>query len=300
VALSSSARQTPATRAKDTDRNDICQILDTAMSEGQLSMEEHRQRVSAATNASTLGALRELVSDLQLENSPVHLPDLKTPLMAKASSGGRGGPVSAKVGWSIRIATAVVLVLFGMAIGWGLYGNSSSPLSFETDPGARADGIAPRVLTPPRQLLSQGGLEGLFEQMRKKFGSTTGFELDVRPERAFLRVPDPADVRRTLMYSYQGGWGDEPSESPTSSDARPVDLAAFDIVAVVGALRGAPDTVGFPANEVEEVRLDIEPSADPLSPNSVRLMVYVTDEFSKTAHFTLGPDGALRDIYIPS
>ena len=33
----SSARRT-ATRAKDSDRNDTCQILDTALAEGQLSM----------------------------------------------------------------------------------------------------------------------------------------------------------------------------------------------------------------------------------------------------------------------
>ena len=69
-------RQTAATRAKDTDRNDTCKVLDTALSEGQLSMEEHRERVSAATNAATLGALQNLVSDLQVGNAPVTLPNL--------------------------------------------------------------------------------------------------------------------------------------------------------------------------------------------------------------------------------
>ena len=32
------------TRAKDSDRNNTCQILDSALSEGQLSMTEHEQR----------------------------------------------------------------------------------------------------------------------------------------------------------------------------------------------------------------------------------------------------------------
>lgn len=50
------------TRAKDSDREDACKILDTALSDGELSMEEHRQRVSAATNAVTLGELRDLVT----------------------------------------------------------------------------------------------------------------------------------------------------------------------------------------------------------------------------------------------
>ena len=58
-------RRTPGTRAKDSDRTDTCQVLDSALAEGQLSMEEHRQRVSTATNATTLGELQALVGDLQ-------------------------------------------------------------------------------------------------------------------------------------------------------------------------------------------------------------------------------------------
>jgi Domain of unknown function (DUF1707) len=48
-------RQTPGTRAKDSDRNDRCQILDSALADGQPSMEEHRTRVALATGAETLG-----------------------------------------------------------------------------------------------------------------------------------------------------------------------------------------------------------------------------------------------------
>src|SRR6185312_12500534 len=62
-------RQSVGTRAKDSDRTDACQVLDHAPSEGQLSMEEHRQRVSAATNATTLGDLQSLVTDLQMSSS---------------------------------------------------------------------------------------------------------------------------------------------------------------------------------------------------------------------------------------
>jgi hypothetical protein len=89
-------RQTSGTRAKDSDRNDTCQILDSAVSEGQLSMEEHRERVRAATTATTLGELQSLVSDLQNSNAPVQLPELKKPR-------GQGG------GWGMRAAVAGVL-----------------------------------------------------------------------------------------------------------------------------------------------------------------------------------------------
>ena len=52
--------------------------------------------------------------------------DLKKPAAARLQSGG----------WGMRAAVAAVLVLLGIGIGWGLYGNTSSPLSFTTDPGA--------------------------------------------------------------------------------------------------------------------------------------------------------------------
>ena len=57
------------TRATDNDRNEVCQALDAALGDGQLSTEEHRERVSAATKATTLGELDSLMSDLQ-----IHLP----------------------------------------------------------------------------------------------------------------------------------------------------------------------------------------------------------------------------------
>jgi hypothetical protein len=148
---------TRQTRAKDSDRSDTCQVLDSALSDGQLSMEEHRQRVSAATKATTLGDLQSLVADLQTANAPVKspsklwaLPTLKKPAAARLQSGG----------WGMRAAVAAVLVLLGIGIGWGLYGNTTSPLSFTSDPGAKSDNIPAKVLTPPRQLQSLAGSTG--------------------------------------------------------------------------------------------------------------------------------------------
>ncbi|MCZ8380251.1 DUF1707 domain-containing protein [Mycobacterium sp. CPCC 205372] len=287
MATAGSGRRTSGTRARDTDRNDTCKVLDTALAEGQLSMTEHGERVKAATNAATLGDLQALMSDLQTA-APAQMRDLKEP--RKLPQPGTGA------GWGLRLATAAVLVVFGIAVGWGLYGNTSSPLSFETDPGAKADGIPARVLTPPRQLLSLGGINGLFEQMRKKFGNTEGFDLDIRPDQAYLRIPDPRDARRTLQYTYSGGWSDDPSETNTADAARPIDLARFNVEAVLGAMRGGPQTVGLPANDPAELRLDISPSNDPLTPGDVKLMVYVDGEF-KDGHFTLTPDGELKDVY---
>ncbi|BAV39479.1 membrane protein [Mycobacterium ulcerans subsp. shinshuense] len=189
-----------ATRAKDTDRQDACQILDSALSDGQLSMEEHLQRVATATQAVTLGDLQHLVADLQSESAPAEVPALK-------SRGQRNslGLLAAALGVSI---------LLGVAIGWGLYGNTRSPLDFTTDPGAKPDGVAAVVLTPPKQLHSLGGLTGLLEQTRKRFGDTMGYRMVIYPEYAVLDRKDPADERRILSYTYRGGWGGSHRQRP--------------------------------------------------------------------------------------
>lgn len=278
--------QRASTRAKDSDRTDTCQILDTALAEGQLSMSEHAQRVKAATNAATLGDLRALVGDLQTANAPVQLSALKVP-------GVRG-----RAAWAIRLATATVLVLLGIGIGWGLYGNTGSPLNFTSDPGAKPDGVAPVVLAPPRQLQSLGGLSGLFEQMRQKFGGTMGYRLVVYPDYGSLDRPDPRDERRTLSYSYRGGW-DDPSTGSKSSDAVAVDLAGFDLKAIVGVLRGAPETLGIKPAEVSNTYLIVDSARDPTTPGAVSISIHVSSEFG-SGYIEVGPDGSVKRISYPS
>ncbi|WP_410432963.1 DUF1707 SHOCT-like domain-containing protein [Mycolicibacterium aichiense] len=280
--------QTSSTRAKDTDRNDTCQILDTALSEGQLSMTEHEQRVKAATTAMTLGDLRALVSDLQTANAPVQLPTLRKPRLSAPGTNGS---------WGIRLAIMGVLVMLGIGIGWGLYGNTPSPLNFTSDPGAKSDGVAPVVLTPPRQLHSLGGLTGLFEQMKKKFGNTEGNRLVIYPDYASLTRPDPSDDRRELNYSYRGGW-DDPTPSGASSDAKLVDLSKFDAKAVVGVLRGAPETLNMKPGDVKSTYLIIEPSRDQTVPGTLTISVYVSSDFG-SGYIQLYPDGSEKQINYP-
>jgi len=279
-------RQTAGTRAKDSDRNDTCQILDSALADGQLSMEEHRTRVALATQSETLGDLQSLISDLQTGNAPVQLPDLKR--QSKMPSGGGG--------WGIRLAVAGVLVALGIGIGWGLYGNTTSPLSFTSDPGAKSDGIPGKVLTPPKQLQSLGGLNGLLEQMRQQFGDTMGYDMVIYPEYAVLYRPDPSDERRKLSYTYRGGF-DDPTTSAKSEDDVLVDLGAFDVETAVGILRGAAETVGLNPADVKKdsTYLTIDPAKDPTAPGELTLRANVSSDFG-SGSVTFAGDGTVKRI----
>jgi hypothetical protein len=283
-------RQSTGTRARDSDRNDTCQVLDGALSEGQLSMEEHRQRVTAATNATTLGELQSLVSDLQTSNAPVQLPALKSASRLRAG------------GWGMRIAMGIVLVLLGIGIGWGIYGggHSSSPFSFSVqDPGAKPDGVAPVVLTPPKQLQSVGGLTGMIDQARKKFGDTMGYRLLVYPDYAVTDRADPNDNRRKLSYTYRGGWGSPFSDGAAGTDDVLVDLSKFDPAAVVGILRGAPQTLGIKQTDVKTTYLIVEPTKDPTTPGALALSVYVSSDFG-SGYIELDGQGNVNGVHPPS
>jgi Domain of unknown function (DUF1707) len=278
---------TAGTRAKDSDRNTTCQVLDSALADGQLSMEEHRTRVAAATSAATLGDLQRLVDDLQTDEAPVQMPTLKRPRLGPSSVGG---------GWGVRAAVAGVLVVLGIAIGWGLYGNTTSPLSFTTDPGAKSDGIPATVITPPKQLHSLGGLNGLLEQMRQRFGDTMGYGMVIYPDYAVLYRADPTDDRRKLSYTYRGGF-DDPSSSAREEDDALVDLSKFDVKTAVGLLRGAPEMVELQQKDVkpDSTYLTIDPSRDVLAPGALTLRASVSSDFG-SGSITFAGDGTIKRI----
>jgi hypothetical protein len=277
---------TTTTRAKDSDRQDTCTILDNALNDGELSMAEHRERISAATGAVTMGDLQALVADLQSDSAPVRLRAVKSPTKFG--------------GWGMLAAAFVASVLLGVGIGWGLYGNTRSPLDLPTDPGAKPDGVAAVVLTPPTQLHSLGGLTGLLEQTRKRFGNTMGFRLVIYPTYATLDRPGPSDDRWVLAYDYRGGWGDPTSSAKSAADGRvAVDLSKFDIPATVGILRGAPKTLHMKQSDVQTTYLIVEPATDATTLGALSLSVYVSSDYGGGSIVFAG-DGTLKRLDLPT
>ncbi len=282
---------TAKTRATDDDRNTTCQILDTALGDGQLSMEEHRERVSAATKAITLGELQSLVSDLQIRSAPA---EVRTP---KSPGGSRG----------LWIAVAVVVLLLAAGIGWGLHSSGSGSPSNSTagsgDTSSRASSAAGTSTTttnttapqPPPDMLSLGGLTGFLARMGKHFGDTLGYQLDIRSERAVLYRPDAVNSHKTVLWTYGGGnWAQLQDDATTPVDTAVGDLSKFDAQAVLGVVRDAPQTLGI--TNPTDTWLHIESAQD----GSLALRVHVSEGAAGGGYVAVGTDGAVIRIYAPA
>jgi Domain of unknown function (DUF1707) len=282
------------TRATDTDRNNTCQVLDSALAEGQLSMEEHRQRVSAATNAITLGELQSLVSDLQIHRVPARL---------------RQSTVPTRV-WGIAIAAVVAVVLLGAGIGWALFGTSSSPSSSSssassassassslssasrtTSAAAASPTNTSSTKPAPPQLLTLSGISGVLAQMRSKFGDTLAYQLNIYPEHAFVYRPDTADARKTVEWDYRGGsWTTSGSGDPFSFSAVG-DVSKFDVQAIVGVLQTAPQLVHIYDAGPNDVFLSVISTKD----GSLDMQINVDDD-SLSGSVKVAPDGTVLQV----
>lgn len=282
-------------------------MLDSALADGQLSMEEHRQRVSAATNAATLGELQSLVSDLQL-TSAVH------PFVASGTKP-RRLPL-------VLIAAAVAAVVLVGVIAVALMGKDSSPdpatasvtaetpekhaLAAEADPTAPASKTAdvpadpsPVVLAPLGNLHTAEGMTVVIDEMRKRFGDTMGYELAIMADEAMLARPDPTDDQSKLIYRFDRGWGD-PSSRPRSDTDDLTDLAAFDVAAAAAALRAAPETLRIAPQEVREAFIDVDHIAEPPGQGALELLVKITTTDGRDGWIYLDGAGNIKRVENPS
>ncbi|MGU3501780.1 DUF1707 SHOCT-like domain-containing protein [Mycobacterium sp. C31M] len=288
------ARLTGRTRAKDSDRDATCRQLDEAHSEGQLSMAEHQQRIARALQASTLGELADLVADLQRNASSWPRPAKKSVPRAQ-----------------ILTAAGAAVVGFGI-IGAIVFsgGDDVTPATPSANPTpevlvppavtagpAPVDEPPPLVLNVPRYLNTVEGMSGVLEEMRKRFGSTMGFELTFTPDRADLSVPDPADDGRELSYTFRGGW-DAPRPWPRSDSNQVTDLAAFDVPAAAAAWQAAPETLGITLDSVEYTYLDIAGSDS--GPGPLELLIRVSTYANTYGYIYLDPAGNVLRVEKPS
>ena len=69
--------------------------------------------------------------------------------------------------------------------------------------------------------------------------------------------------------------------------------------AIVGVMRGAPETLGIKPSDVTSTYLVIDPSGDPLTPDAVEISIYVSSDFGG-GMLELAPEGSTKRISYPS
>ncbi len=299
---------TPSTRAKDSDRTETCQVLDSALVEGQLSMEEHRQRVSRATNAATLGELHSLVDDLQA-------PGAVQPFVTQRSNLRSGRVViTAVIGVAVVIACAVAWALMGAGASTPepaaasptaeapeKHALASEPTTeaAASTPTATPEDPPPVVLTPPPNLHTVEGMTRVIDEIRTRFGDTMGYELAIMPDKAILARPDPTNDQSKLIYSFERGWGD-PSNSPRSDTDDLTDLGAFDVAAAAAALQAAPETLRIPPGDVSKTFIDVDHVAEPPEAGALELLVKVTTTSGADGWIYLDGASNIKRVEYPS
>jgi hypothetical protein len=292
--------RTPGTRAKDSDRTASCQVLDTALADGQLSMKEHRQRVSAATHATTLGELWSLVGDLQATNPQPSPPSSKMP---------RGTIViAATIGVAVVLSGVIArTVIADSDAPEGAIPSSAAPTTHALadepsttveEPTRSPEDPPPVVLAPPPDLHTADGMARVIDEMRLRFGDATGYELAIMTDEAILARPDPTDDGSKLIYNYERGWGD-PSARPRSDTDHVTDLGAFDVPAAAAALAAAPETLHIAPADVSETFIDIDHVSEPPGPGALELLVKVTTRSGTDGFVYLDGAGNIKHVEYP-
>jgi hypothetical protein len=158
---------------------------------------------------------------------------------------------------------------------------------------------------PPPQLFTGDGLTGLLAGMRTKFGDTTGYSLSVRHDRAQLYRADSAHPHKIDNWAYGStGWSNDAEESSTEppvefevfpwDDTALGDLGKFDVQAVLGVVREAPQTLHI------DTPTDTSLNVDSLKDGSLGLRIQVTGDSNDTGTILLSADGKVSKVEPPS
>ncbi|MFD4182924.1 DUF1707 domain-containing protein [Rhodococcus sp. NPDC058514] len=246
-------------RARDTDRVDVCGLLDSAHGDGQLSDFEHRDRTKAAMAARTLSELDSLVADLQIP------AELAGSLPVPPADRGRG--------WIAAVVAIGAVVALGLVVLSRLGGGDATA----TD--------------RPENVLSAAGLARMIADLRAEYGDAVVDEATIYPEYALIERAEPGAPGMYQDIRYRDGL--EAPDSRTGRDPKtvPVDLDRLDVPGVVGLLLGAPQTLGVA--EPDSVHVSVE-SGD----QGPEVSMYLSDgRAGRSGHLTAGFDGEVFAIH---
>jgi hypothetical protein len=222
--VSESGQSRPKLRAKDSDREAVIEVLNTAFVEGQLDRVEHQRRVDAALGAPTVGSLSALTADLQLSQQvlydlsargivelvPVTVPEPKTKLV-----------------WDKRRLAVLAAVLLGLG---GCVVTGTAILQPDNGPGA-----PPPILRaqPLASVIDGAYLDDFVRAYEARFHTTLVVSVESADQGLRVLVPAVGSASRSTVYRYDGERFTK--LAGTSATAEPtIDLADLDTARIGG------------------------------------------------------------------
>ena len=248
-------------RARDVDRTAVCDVLDSAHSDGQLTGVEHRNRTEAARSARTMAELDRLVRDLQV---PADLRDsVPTP------------PPARDTGWAVALAAVVVLVCGIVVV------------------DSTRDHDDPAAPEAAAELLTAAGLGRMLDDLDRQLGDSQVDRLTIHPGYASISRPVPGAPGSEQSYRYEDGQLTDGGRSPGRTEGVPVDLAELrpNVPRLIGLLYGADRTLGV--DDPTRIHLIADRGDD----GPVVGIYLRTEDTGAQGFLTVGFDGAVRSVY---
>ncbi|WP_406268111.1 DUF1707 domain-containing protein [Nocardia sp. NBC_00881] len=215
-------------RARDTDRADVCGLLDAAVADGQLTPDEYAERTTTAMRAKSFGELDGLIGDLQIPDELVDAPVVRVD---------RRRPRRWLAAASIIVAAAVAGAIVGAISHCG------------------TDLSGPSEKFPP--LTTGAGLAYFLDEYHGEFGDLIADEVTLYPKYVIVDRQAKRNAAETGDYYYNGAFSTS-TTSRRKSDTRTFDLGALDVPAIARLLAGAPQTLQSPGGTVAHIIVDFE------------------------------------------
>ncbi|MBH0778617.1 DUF1707 SHOCT-like domain-containing protein [Nocardia bovistercoris] len=260
------AADTARLRARDSDRADVCGLLDAALADGQLSASEHTARTKSAMTAASFADLDRLVGDLQIPGDMVDAPVV------------RGVPRRARRWW-IPAAAVLVAAVLGTASGC-----VASAVDEATGP-------------PTPDLTTGSGLAYFIANYRAEYGDTVTDDLTVYPGYAVFHR-SPGNPVRSQYYHFDGDFSTFGSESSRKPSTPTLDFGTVDLPRLAGLLAGAVRSLKIANGQINHVNFEFPPGSDKDPKPYVR--IYVRNEAEDSGFMTVAFDGEVLDVRPPN
>ncbi|WP_063045704.1 DUF1707 SHOCT-like domain-containing protein [Nocardia pseudovaccinii] len=257
-------------RARDTDRADVCGLLDAALADGQLTDDEHAERTAQAMRAKAFGELDELIGDLQIPRNLVDAPVIRVD---------RRRPRR----WLAPMAFIAGAAAVGAAVG-----GIASCASNESGVFGSSEHVP--VLT------TGSGLAYFIDEYRAEFGDTKVDEVTLYPDYALFERQAAGDPTETVRYRYDGRFHDYTTSNGRKADVRTFDLASIDLRAIAGLLAGAPQSLET-GGAITHASIEFPPGR---SDSDAAVSIYAKNQAGASGYLTATVTGEPLQVFPPS